>query len=432
MSLSSSATGKTRRAVLSQFWAYAALVIVLLLLAACGGETAPVAPPSPAAPVAEASLPTRSPLPTPTSTPAPTNTPEPTPAPTEPPESLSAQEVLEKASAAMAAVESGYAEVEIQTQLAEGPMPVAVDIQIVGDFQAPDRSQFNVTMATGGFTIETEFITVGTESYVKNPFNGEWNASPESPAPFGNLLALGAVNLDFDPEVAGGFTLVGKEQLDGETVYRLQGVLSGDDLAKLLDGPQSALATSQVEYWIGVDDFLLREIRFHIEQAVEGTVDGPIVDAEGAPPLSVFALSMDSGIKLSDYGKQVDIQAPEVSISQFMFPESDDHGDAPDSGTTLEIGVPIEGAVDSEFDRDYFHFHAVAGRTYTIDVTLGTLEGAEVTVFDSQGYGVGWTTDPADPQVVVEGALDGEYDIEVVSSGYPGSTYNVKVIEAGK
>jgi hypothetical protein len=47
-------------------------------------------------------------------------------------------------------------------------------------------------MAAGGFTVEHESITIGTETYVKDPFNGEWNASPESPAPFGNLLALGA------------------------------------------------------------------------------------------------------------------------------------------------------------------------------------------------------------------------------------------------
>ena len=95
-----------------------------------------------------------------------------------------------------------------------------------------------------------------------------------------------------------GFTLVGEERLDGERVYHLKGPVSGEALADLLDDSQVENGEGEVEYWIGIEDFLVRKTGIQVELPV---------DDSGAD-----TFKMQVVMTLSDYGKSVDIQAPEL------------------------------------------------------------------------------------------------------------------------
>ena len=63
----------------------------------------------------------------------------------------------------------------------------------------------------------------------------------------------------------------------------------------------------------------------------------------------------------------------------------DDHGDTTAAATELSTGEAGAGAVDDDFDFDYFKFHAMEGRTYMIDVNGGTLETINVRLYTFDG-----------------------------------------------
>ena len=48
-------------------------------------------------------------------------------------------------------------------------------------------------------------------------------------------------------------------------------------------------------------------------------------------------------------------------------------------------GEDVRGALDYDGDIDYFHMTALSGRTYQIDVTLGTLDDSIVKLYDEDG-----------------------------------------------
>ena len=67
----------------------------------------------------------------------------------------------------------------------------------------------------------------------------------------------------------------------------------------------------------------------------------------------------------------------------------DDHGNSEGSATPLTAAVwereDIQGALDYDGDIDYFHMFTLSGRTYQIDVTLGTLDDSIVKLYDEDG-----------------------------------------------
>ncbi len=64
---------------------------------------------------------------------------------------------------------------------------------------------------------------------------------------------------------------------------------------------------------------------------------------------------------------------------------NDDHSDSTPDATHMTVGEAIEGALDYIGDPDFFLFPAQSGTTYSIDLTLGTVWSAVVTLFDSEG-----------------------------------------------
>ena len=61
----------------------------------------------------------------------------------------------------------------------------------------------------------------------------------------------------------------------------------------------------------------------------------------------------------------------------------DDHGDSEGEATAIRVGADVRGAVDYDDDIDFFRFQAEQGRSYQIDVALGTLDDSIVELYDS-------------------------------------------------
>ena len=200
--------------------------------------------------------------------------------------------MLAAANTSMRAAESGSVEIDYMVET-EGA--AALGLRIAGDFQAPDRNRFILRISQGGISIELEVIVIGRDTYVKNPLTGTWDSSLESPTPFGNLLDFGAFNVDFAPDVAAQFTLRAT-RLNGERVYHVTGPVTDQTLVSLLDDTPVRGRQGEVEYWIGVDDYLVRRAEIRAES--------PADDGAAATKTRVV-------MTVSDYGKSVDIQAPD-------------------------------------------------------------------------------------------------------------------------
>ena len=71
----------------------------------------------------------------------------------------------------------------------------------------------------------------------------------------------------------------------------------------------------------------------------------------------------------------------------------DDHGDRIAEATPAALGEAVAGVVGSQGDVDVFVFDAAVGRTYQIDVALGTLHDSTVTLYDTDGYQLAYNDD---------------------------------------
>ena len=167
------------------------------------------------------------------------------------------------------------------------------------DFQAPDRARTKATISLGFLTLEYEAITIGTESYTKDPLTGEWLASTSS----GNLLtdlsellgSPGSIELR-NAEIAG------REIVDGLTLLHITGNpaqdLFGDSGVELM-----------AELWIGLDDALLYRMGLFGRVAITGD------DLAGLGlPLGGDTTPIDTTVNIevgfSLFNQPVDITAP--------------------------------------------------------------------------------------------------------------------------
>lgn len=83
---------------------------------------------------------------------------------------------------------------------------------------------------------------------------------------------------------------------------------------------------------------------------------------------------------------------------------------------SLKPGQSIEGTIDYGDDVDVFKLAADAGRSYQIDVFLGTLDDSVLTVYDADGWDVAYNDDYGDgtaSRITWEAPATGVYYIEV-------------------
>ena len=286
---------------------------------------APNASPEPTPAPTSAS--TASPEPTPAPTSASTASPEPTSAPTAAatdtinetvaatskpgPASMSLRDVLDASNAAMQALGSAHVFHETNTTVRD---TVVLFVRLDGDYQAPDSFQYTVETGFGSVSHTMEFIFTGSGGLRKDPASGSWTADPESKNTFPLLSPDGdpseGFTLVYNPEVFDGFR-VALGELEGERIYHLKGnppaetvseAMAALQMAVLGYGPnESSFKTTEVEveYWIGVEDLLVRKARglFGIESRNPNTG-------------SLDTVKTESVVMFSDHNKPVNIQTP--------------------------------------------------------------------------------------------------------------------------
>ena len=281
-------------------------MVGVTLFVACGSDEALPATAALTAIETPTATPAVTPLPTPAPTPSPTPIPSPTPSPTatpEPPPAVtlaspdgpSVIEILEASFAAMEAVESMHLEMVAEIKIDSGGTETNLPLKLVGDFQAPDRVHSSLSVSLGFFSIEVETIAIGDDVYTTDPLTGAWSVSSEAafafPAPAD--FAVGTELALLDP------VLLGIGELDGGKVFRLSGA-----------PPPDVFGTGEVltdaEFWIGVDDFLIRKITAEAEVGLE-ELGGALGDVGISGPATVSLT-----ISISDFGKPVVIEAPEL------------------------------------------------------------------------------------------------------------------------
>ena len=63
-----------------------------------------------------------------------------------------------------------------------------------------------------------------------------------------------------------------------------------------------------------------------------------------------------------------------LTVAPTSRPSEDEHGNGLRSAAHVRVGVPVAAGLEYPGDSDYFRFTAVKGRTYRMDIALGTLE----------------------------------------------------------
>ncbi len=216
--------------------------------------------------------------------------------------------LLRRIDEAMASVRTGRSMVEVDATIEYSDSEERYSSTSVGDFQAPDRSQYVTVVDGGGFSLETETISVGRSSWTRVTSFVESPWEPDSEGPAGSVLTLGLFDMRFGPETEEHFELLGEETLEGEAVFRLKGGAGAVRLPNVTSATD--LASREMEYWVGASDFLVRKavLRSEASFAVPTFSDQLVRET----------VRQTSGIvvTLSDYGKAVDIQEPNATAGE--------------------------------------------------------------------------------------------------------------------
>lgn len=212
-----------------------------------------------------------------------------------PGDSPSSLEVLAKSFTAMAEAVSFHFEVDAAVKTSVGGFETTIPLTLFGDFQAPDRAHTKLTMSLGFFALEVETIAIGDTIYNTNPETGQWETT-SNPA-FGFLSPTeftGGNDLALDEMI-----LIGEVTIGGTQTLHLKGTAPAD----VFGGSQGK---TEVEFWIGVDDSLIRKISAQVEISLED-----LTRSLGGLGLSGPA-TLSMTMEFSDYGQPVVIEAPQV------------------------------------------------------------------------------------------------------------------------
>lgn len=289
--------------------------LLAAIAVACGNqdsesELSPIAnaSPEPTATATATPQPTATPTPVPTATPTPVPTPTATLVPTATPApapSASVQDILDRSAEAMKALASFHFQMDAHMNVSAQGVTLDIPLNSTGDFQAPDRSRATTSMTIFGFAIQTETVSIGNTTYVKDPESGDWTVS-EGP---GMLFSQPEEFLEAGPANVQDLTYVGQETLNGVAVHHLR----GKPAPQAFEGVTGDMV---VDFWIGVEDSLVRQISAQGELQIEGLTEE--LGAAGGEATANVNMTM----ALSDFNKPVTIEAPEVTAQPSPTPSA--------------------------------------------------------------------------------------------------------------
>ena len=116
---------------------------------------------------------------------------------------------------------------------------------------------------------------------------------------------------------------------------------------------------------------------------------------------------------------------------------TDDHGDAADDATQVEVGEVVRGSLDYMFDFDYFRFEAQEGRKYRFSVAHKSLGASSVGLFSGpdgiRGENQNWESrelGASGPEIVWVAPSSDEYYLAVQNFGGKTGIYTLTINEA--
>ena len=170
-----------------------------------------------------------------------------------------------------------------------------------GDFQLPDRESAIVTFDMGALSMRMEMVSVDGDVYIRDPLSGEWSLDPGGDTIPGGMAGALLSGLPEDGGLPGSSLLVSMDTLDGKPVYRLSGEAGTGLLAGMSRGDMLPAGSASVSYWVGAEDFLVRRVLLELGAA------------HALPDGSSMPVSSRVDVRFSEYGRDVDIRAPELS-----------------------------------------------------------------------------------------------------------------------
>ncbi|MFQ5933959.1 MAG: LppX_LprAFG lipoprotein [Dehalococcoidia bacterium] len=208
----------------------------------------------------------------------------------EPQEGLpTAEEILTSAAERFEALSSFHFKMTHQG----GGTPIAMGLVMEvaeGDVLAPDRMRATIEAEASGLFLEVSAISIGDNTYMTNPFTQRYEDLSDAITPGGFFDPAEGVGSIIRGATNG--SVLGRETLNGASVYRLSGQVRSEDL-KSISGSAIEGGILAAEIWIGVDDFLVRRL----------TLDGRITQDE--------AEGIVRTIVVSAFDQPVTIEAPE-------------------------------------------------------------------------------------------------------------------------
>ncbi len=350
---------------LRSYGGYAALLVAGLLavfvIAACGdggdapeptAASTPTSAPSPTQ-VPPTPTPIPSPTPEPTATTVPTPTPAVAPQPAATPSGTTATdlygpvELLEIAVTSTSALEAFHFEMEVVLTVEAEGAGIELPIKISGDLKTPNMIQAKMSMNLGFLAFETEVVDTGEKMYIKDPTTGEWTVDDSS----SSLVANPAEFIALDTDDLASINLARKETLDGVEHYVIE--------AKANDVEGSEVAYT---FWVRVTDNLIARIE----------ADGKITPPEGQLTQGLGDIgNMKLAMRLSDYGKDVEIIAPVLpSLQAPSLPSNQ-----PSSKPKQPVGEPL---TDDSMLIAYAEAMTSAGSAHVVgEVTIKDSPDAE-------------------------------------------------------
>ena len=117
-----------------------------------------------------------------------------------------------------------------------------------------------------------------------------------------------------------------------------------------------------------------------------------------------------------------------VSLSDLI----DDHSNSEGDATAIRVGTDVRGAVDYDNDIDFFRFQAEEGRSYQIDVALGTLNDSVVDLYGYDGAFLDSNDDYGDTRasrLSWQASSSGERYVAVAGYGIGTYTLTVSIVD---
>ena len=218
----------------------------------------------------------------------------------------SPQTILRAAREATDIADSYHLEMDFEMKATADGAERRIFHRVIADIRGKDlrldvSTNFPVPGHLGPYAFQ--LISVDDVTYVTNPETGEWEVGDDS--------ATSLTTFDFTDEdfIAGirELSVEGIDTLDNVDTYRTAGVLSAESSAAssligvLVEGWQGEL---KVEYWVGVDDSLIRKF----------TIGGEL-ESNGKHRAFVSMI-----VGLSDFGAEFIIEVPELDLNSTATP----------------------------------------------------------------------------------------------------------------